>query len=301
MHFTQQMAFFTSLPSIYHPHDLQHVHLPQYFTRRGRWARENAYRRFCKRADIVAVGTSWVKDDIVAHFGLPKEKVEVIPLAPPLDVYDPVDNATVLACATRLQLPKEFIFYPAQTWPHKNHIGLLEALALLRDRYGIAVPLVSSGRQTEFYPRIVRRATELGLFDHCRFLGFTNPTDLQCVYKLCRGVVIPTKFEAASFPLWEAFTAGAPAACANVTSLPAQAGDAALLFDPNDPGEMADVIYRLWADDALRQTLVRRGRENVERFSWDRTARTFRAHYRRLGRRPLTEEDMMLISAPPLL
>jgi hypothetical protein len=60
---------------------------------------------------------------------------------------------------------------------------------------------------------------------------------------------------------------------------------------------MADALFRLWTDGALRATLAARGKERVSRFSWERTARTFRAHYRRIGRRPLTGEDRRLLAA----
>ncbi len=74
-----------------------------------------------------------------------------------------------------------------------------------------------------------------------------------------------------------------------------------LIFDPDRPEVIAEAIYRLWTDDALCKTLVERGRRRVANFTWDRTARTFRAHYRRIANRPLTDEDRTLLSAPLLL
>ena len=123
--------------------------------------------------------------------------------------------------------------------------------------------------------------------------------DLKCLYRLARATVIPTKFEAASGPLWDSFIAGTPAACSTVTSLPEQAGDAALLFDPERPYEIAGAIAALWTDTELRTELRRRGAVNVQRFSWNRTARIFRAHYRRIASRPLAEADLELLRAPP--
>lgn len=301
MHFTSQRAFITSVPNIYHPHDLQHLHLPQFFTQHQRLVRESLYRTFCEQASMVAMASSWGKRDIIQHYKLPGDKVHVVPLAP-VNTYYPVPSEDDLAFARqKFSLPEAFIFYPAQTWAHKNHFALLEALAILRDHHGLIVPFVSSGHLNEFYSEICKRAFKLQLVEQIRFLGFVSPLELQCLYKMCRFVVIPTKFEAASFPLWEAFLAGAPAACSNVTSLPEQAGDAALIFDPYNPGEIADTVRRLWTDETLRKTLITRGKRNVERFTWKRTVRTFRAHYRRLGNRPLTEEDRDLIETPPLL
>ncbi|HEY8491160.1 MAG TPA: glycosyltransferase family 1 protein [Dehalococcoidia bacterium] len=300
VHFTHQGGFRTAVPSIYHPHDLQHVHLPQYFAPRVRRLREASYGALCRQARLVAVSTSWCREDVIRHFGLPAEKVQVVPLAPALDAYPQPTEGDLAAARERFSLPDAFVLYPAQTWPHKNHLGLLEALALLR-RQGLAPPLVCTGHRNEFFPVIQRRARERGLSDQVRFLGYVDPLALQCLYRLARCVVIPTKFEADSAPLWEAFRLGVPAACSAVTSLPRQAGDAALLFDPDQPGEMAAALRRLWLDGGLRRTLAERGRRRAAHLTPDRSARTFRAHYRRLAGRPLTEEDRALLAERPEL
>ena len=301
MHFTGQYAFLTSVPSIYHPHDLQHRHLPELFSSRDRFIRDSMYKTYCDQAEMVAVASSWVKRDLIQQYQLSANKICVVPLAPASAAYPTPTVEDIVVTREKYGLPESFVFYPAQTWPHKNHIGLLEALSIIRSRFGIEIPAVFSGCRGEFFPRIQQRLNALHLDDQAHFLGFVSPLELQCLYKLCRCVVIPTKFEAASFPLWEAFLAGAPAACSNVTSLPEQAGDSALIFDPDRPEQIADAIYRLWMDAELRRILVQKGTANVSRFTWDRTARTFRAHYRRIANRSLTEEDRELVSAPLLL
>ena len=181
------------------------------------------------------------------------------------------------------------------TWEHKNHLTLLSALALLRDRYHLPVQLICSGQISGFFPKIKEHIRDLRLNDQVRFLGFVSPLELQCLYQLCRCVIFPTKFEGFGMPLLEAFLAGAPAACSNVTCLPELAGDAAFLFDPGTSSEVAEAIRRLWTDGALRATLADRGRRNVSRFTWERTARIFRAHYRRIANRTLSEEDHALL------
>ena len=300
MHFTFQTGFRTDLPSIYQPHDIQQIHLPSLFSARERARREKWYGSLCRRAKMVAVASTWTQQDVMRHFGLSEDIVRVVPLAPIVAEYRSPTAADLESLGRRLRLPQNFIFYPAQTWPHKNHIGLLEALALLRDREGLVVPFVSSGRLGEFFPAIERRVEELGLQDQVTWLGFVTPDDLMGLYRLARAVVIPTRFEAASGPLWDSFLSGTPVACSKVTSLPAQAGDAALLFDQEQPEEIAQAIRRLWVDGELRSLLIDRGRANVARFNWDLTVRHFRAHYRRLLNQ-MTDADRDILSQPPLL
>lgn len=297
MHLTLQIGFLTDIPSIYHPHDLQYLHLPQFFSRRQRLAASVFQRTLSERARIVAVSSTWCKQDVMHQYGITSEKVKVVPLAPASSAYSEPAAAEMDGVQSRLSLPDSFVFYPAQTWQHKNHIGLLKALRWIRDQRGLSIPFVSSGFKNSFFPVIEKTVRRLGLESQVTFAGFVAPAELKCLYSKCRCVVIPTKFEAASFPLWEAFLAGAPAACSNVTSLPQQAGNAALIFDPDNIEEMATAIYRLWTDEPLRQKLIALGRARVAQFSWDATARLFRAYYRYLGNRDLTEQDHTLLAS----
>jgi glycosyltransferase involved in cell wall biosynthesis len=301
MHFPFQVAYPVAIPSIYHPHDLQHLHLPQFFSPAQIRDREITYRYFCNRADLVAVTSTWIKRDLVAQYQLPEDRIAVIPLAPVLDSYSTPAAAEIAATAAKLGLPKAFGFYPAQTWPHKNHIGLLRAIKDVRDRTGQSIPFVFSGFQNSHFSTIEKVISELNLGGTVHFVGFVTPSELKCLYQLARCVVIPTKFEAASLPLWEAFIAGVPAACSNVTSLPEQAGGAALIFDPDSTSKMSECIQRLWTDEDVRRALVQRGREKVASFTWSRTVRTFRSHYRRLAGRALSSEDSKLLAAAPRL
>jgi glycosyltransferase involved in cell wall biosynthesis len=303
MHFTLQEAFLTTVPSLYHPHDLQHIHLPHYFGAADIAKREHYYRAFSSQAARVIAASSWTKKDFARHLGLAEEKLHVVPLAPPTERYDAAEvDAARRQLEARCSLPNAFIFYPAATWPHKNHLKLLEALAILRDRYGAVISLVASGHCTNnFYPTVQNRIKELGLDNQVSFIGFVTPAELLLLYQLSTLTVIPTKFEAGSFPMWEAFLAGSPVAGSNVTSLPDQAGDAALIFDPDLTEDIADKIHRLWMNPTLRQELVARGKARVAQFTWERTARHFRALYREVAGRPLSEADRVLLSASPLM
>lgn len=302
MHFTMQTGFLTRVPTIYSPLDLQHLHLPQFFTPRVRMAREMTYRTLCEQASMVVALSSWVKRDLIDHYHLPEVKVHVIPCAPVLDAYPAATNADLEATRRKFSLPAQFVFYPAHTWPHKNHIALLEALAMLRDRHQIKAPLVCSGRITEdHFHRIEARTREMGLSSQVQFLGYVSTQELQVLYRLCRCLVFPSKFEGFGMPVLEAFRAGVPVACSDVTCLPSLAGNAALVFDPDNPDQITEALLRLWTDEALCQTLIERGHARASAFSWQRTARTFRAHYRRLTGRNLTDEDRSLLGAPSLV
>jgi glycosyltransferase involved in cell wall biosynthesis len=295
-HMPYQCYTRSSLPTVYNPHDLQHLHFPQFFDPGVIARRERVYRAACGLAHTVVAGSAWIKRDIEEKYGLPATKVQVIPWAPPTQAFSPPTPALLDEVRRRHALPADFAYYPAMIWEHKNHLRLFEALARLRDRDGLRVDLVCTGMPyPPFWPRVAERLHELALDSQVRFLGMVTPTELRALYRLARFVVVPTLFEAASGPVFEAWQEGAPVACSAVTSLPEQAGDAALLFDPLSVDALADAVRRMATDSNLRDELVRRGATRLRDFSWDRTARAYRAVYRRAAGMTLAEDDRELL------
>ncbi len=299
MHFPMQVGFRTGVPTIFAPHDLQHLHLPQFFSRPAIAEREARYRALCDRASIVTMMSSWGRDDIVARYGLPPEKVRVVPGAAAIEVYDLPTEGETAAARARLGLPERFALYPAKAWPHKNHLRLVAALKLLRER-GVDVPVVLTGEQAGSDVAILARAEALGVADLVRFVGFVTPGELVALYRAARMMVFPSLFEGWGLPVVEAMSAGLPVACSNVTCLPAVTAGAAELFDPADPSAIADSVGRVWGDERLRERLIADGRARAARFSWNHTARIFRACYRMLAGRELSVEDRALLDAPPI-
>jgi glycosyltransferase involved in cell wall biosynthesis len=300
VHFTFQEAFVTAVPSLYQPWDLQHVHLPEFFTARERARRESSYRAFCAQAATVVVASRWVKEDVIAQYGVPDERITVLNVPPVTSAYPAVTPEAVAALRSRHELPDRFVLFPAQAWPHKNHARLFQALGRLRSE-GLRIPLVCSGQRTERHPDVVRAAREAGIAGDIVFLGFVTPAEIEALYRSAHALVFPSLHEGWGLPIVEAFRAGLPVACSNATSLPDLVGDAALVFDPYDVDAIANAIRRLWTDEALSSRLAELGRRRVEEFSWHRTALTLRALYRRVAGHPIDERDRDLIAAEPLV
>ncbi|MCJ2135249.1 glycosyltransferase family 4 protein [Methylobacterium sp. J-026] len=300
VHAPTQFTLDSDLPLLYHPHDLQHLHLPQFFSDDDLRHREVIYQYFCRAATIVPVASRWIADDVHRQYRVPLEKMPIIPFAPPASDRTPPTPAEVRAICERLQLqPGGFLLYPAAGWEHKNHIRLVEAAALLRAQ-GLTAPLmVFTGAFTPFSLRILERAAELNVTDCIRWGGYIAHRDLVLLYHLARGVVVPTKFEATSCPIYEAFAIGCPVACSTATSLPAQTAGGALLFDPDNSGEIASALFKLWSDAPMRDQLAARGREVVAQHTWESVVRRFGVLYRKAAGRPLSEADERLLATGP--
>ncbi len=295
-HFPYQSMVLSSVRSIFNPWDLQHLHYPEFFSPQDVAWREATYPVYCRHATAIAVASQWTKNDVIKQYDIDSEKVYVIPFSASTDIYDPISTEGLRRVQDAHRLPQEFAFYPAQTWAHKNHIRLLEALALLRDRHVLRIHLVCTGALNDFWPAIARRIDELGIGDQVRFLGFVSQADLRAIYHLAQFVVIPSLFEGGGFPLMEAFREAVPLASSTATSLAEYAGDAALLFDPTSVESIAEALRRMATDAELRRALRQQGRQRSGQFSWERTAKAFRALYRKVAGRSLTGEEEWLLS-----
>jgi len=299
IHFPYQHFILSELPSVFNPHDLQHVHYPQFFSPADLKWREVTYGAACRAANTVAVGSDWVKQDIINHYGIPAGKIQTIAWAPPTRAYSEPTEEILETVRRTYSLSGKFALYPAMTWEHKNHVRLLQALAVLRDKQGIEVDLVCTGHQTEFFSNIKKTMTNLQLDHHVRFLGMIPSEHLRAIYRLAQFVIFPSLFEAAGGPLMEAWAEGTPVACSAITSIPEQAANAALLFDPLSVAGIADALNKMATDAGIRETLAQRGFVRLKDFNWEKTAKAYRAVYRRAAGCVLDEEDRFMLGGGP--
>ena len=297
LHIVNQAFFLCAIPTVYNPHDLQHLHYPQFFLPETIAWRETVFPAGCHFAHTVVVGSQWVKDDVTKRYPVHPDKVQVIFEAPTTESQSEPSAAAMAAVRKKYQIDGPFALYPAMTWQHKNHIRLLEALAHLRDTKGLVVPLICTGlRRPDVWPTIERCLQELELSPQVRFLDLLPEDDLKALFGLAQFMIFPTLLEAISLPIFEAWLAGLPVACSNVTALPEQVRDAALTFDPMSVEAIAGAVATMATDVDLRRDLQRLGHERIKDFTWERTAKAYRAVYRRAGGFPLTEEDRWLLS-----
>lgn len=237
------------IPTIVTMHDLQELHFPDFFTPEVRAKRAIEYLYNIQHATKIVVSYSHVKQDIIRYFNTTEDKTEVV-LLNMQNLWFEKFNKNQHAIESSITFPENFILYPAATWRHKNHINLLKAIRLLKEKNGVIIPLVCTGNQTDYYTTLKGIIAELGIEEQILFLGKISEEDLYYAYKKCKAIVIPTLYEAGSFPLMEGILMGIPCICSNVTSLPETLNNSAYIFDPNNIEEMADKILRITSDDS---------------------------------------------------
>jgi glycosyltransferase involved in cell wall biosynthesis len=250
--------------------DMQQEFHPDNFSLSERVRRHLTYRPSARKAGLIISPSSFTAETLVQRYKIPPSKIRRVPVGIS-DHYKPQTDPRVLGgIRQRYDLPEAFVFYPANTWRHKNHRRLLMALMLLHQQPNLRISLVCTGAASsgETVSQLGRSLgfPESQLFD----LGFIPLADMPAVYALARMMVFPSLFEGFGIPVLEAMACGCPVVCANTTSLPEVGGEAVGMFDPLDVPAMADEMRRVWEDDALRAAMARKGLERAEEFRWER-------------------------------
>jgi glycosyltransferase involved in cell wall biosynthesis len=295
VHFPTQAAYLTELPTIYQPHDLQHLHYPLFFSKVQFAQREREYRAFCDQASYVCVQTEWTKQDVINRYQLPADKVVVIPWGSVFGAYKIPSEEDIRETIEKYGLQNRFFFYPARTWPHKNHEVVFRALHILKSEHGIAPHVFLTGSSTDRRSILDKLAKDLGVSEQVHFLGFVTSTELQAIFSAATAMIFPSRFEGFGLPILEAFHARLPVLSSNATTLPEVARDGALYFDPDSPSELSALMMAILDKPELRRDLIGRGTLVLSQYSFRNTAASFQALYDKTAALPSQNHRM-----PPL-
>ncbi|MET4089329.1 glycosyltransferase [Bradyrhizobium sp. S3.5.5] len=236
------------------------------------------------KAAVVIVNAPELIDDLSRRYAMERDRAVCIPFSPSAYVSqaapDATDDAAVLA---KYRLEPGYLFYPAQFWPHKNHMTLLAALASLRER-GITERLVLCGSDRGGRDKINAAIRTYGLSDQASIIGFVESAELGALYRGAAALVMPSYFGPTNLPPLEAWAVDTPVIYPE--AFKAQAGDAAILFDYDDPCSLADAIVTLRAE-GTRDRLRAAGQLRLEQLAKETAAgrQQFARHMQRLKHR----------------
>jgi glycosyltransferase involved in cell wall biosynthesis len=256
--------------------DLIWIHHPKTMSRRATWGMKLVTPPSAHRADRVIAISHAARHDVASTLRVSEDKIDVTHLGFRAAGVETTPTPQAQLRASLGLGAGPVVLCVAQKMEHKNHLGLIAAMARLRDS---SAQLVLPGAPTPFEARLREAAAPLGR--RVVFCDWLSAEDLAGLYRLAACFVLPSFEEGFGLPILEAMAAGTPVACSNCSSLPEVAGDAALLFDPYDPADIARALDRLIDDPALRDELRDRGRAQAARFPWSQTAEATLRSYRR--------------------
>jgi glycosyltransferase involved in cell wall biosynthesis len=256
---------FAAMRQIVYIPDNQHDFHPEFFSPDVLDYRSRAFAMALAEAGAVGTVSEFSRKALAAR---PECRCKIFLMSPALQ--------TVHVSATRnppdrkeaARLPRnEFFYYPANLWPHKNHRRILTAFRDFTRRFDRRFSFVFTGHP-DGWREISREFADLDI----RHLGYVSAGLVNLLMKRATALVFFSLFEGFGVPLLEAFNAGTPVLCSNVTSLPEVAGDAALMADPLDISAMTAAMLRITTDLSARQELIERGRARLSAYSWRQSA-----------------------------
>lgn len=256
-------------PVVINPHDFQHEHFPEYFSekliedRRKYW-----YNAFRKASALVVHGTH-IAEDCVKYANVKKEKIFFAP-------YGVFEYNNETANIDKYNFPEKFLFYPAHTWWHKNHLRLLEALYLLKKK-NIIVPLIITDCVERPGIEIIRKIKILGLKDQVIITGRIDFAEIKAIYKNATAIIVPSLYEQQSGPILESIGFEKPVlASNNVADNELFVKENGLLFNPFSPRDIASKIEKLW----LNPKPFEIGSKNKKKkMSWNEYIKNYKKAY----------------------
>lgn len=236
-------------------------------------------RRAWQAARVITVSEYSAKD-IQELYGLPKERIVVIPNGVSGEFRPDLDESRFAEVRARYGIARgPYILFVGGGDPRKNHVTLFQAYAgkeTLRHSHS----LVIVGSASHRWGNVEETARVFGIRDRVVCTGAVPTRDLRLLYSNTDLFVFPSRYEGFGLPVLEAMACGAAVVTSNTTALPEVAGDAAILVDPQDPKELGEAMVRVVEDASLKATLKVRGIERARQFTWENAARQTLAVYR---------------------
>lgn len=260
-------------------HDLTFIRVPEAAPPRLRSYLNDVVPRSLRRADHIIADSHATKNDIVALYSVPIERISVIWGGVGSDFRPIHDEISLKQIRQKYALgQRPFLLSVGTVQPRKNYSRIVQSLKLLHQK-GIDVALVIAGGKGWLEDEMYRTIRDLKLHDHVQLIGYVSDADLPYLYNASACVVFPSLYEGFGFPVLEGMACGIPVVTSNISSLPEVAGEAALLVDPYDVEDLTAAIAKVLTDDGLRSELRTRGIKRAAKFTWHASAKLLHTTY----------------------
>lgn len=264
-------------PAIVTIHDLQPLVLPANFHPVKRAYLGTMLPRSVAKARLVLTPSDQVGRTVVDLLGVAPARVRTVPHG-----IEPVTGGNSSACAAvrrRYGLGDRFFLYPAVTYPHKNHVLLVQAFAeVVAERPD--VHLVLTGGASTGEEALLGEIDRLGLGGSVHRLGRIARADVDALFDGATALTFPSRFEGFGAPVLEAMARGCPVIASDAASLPEVLGGAGLLVSPDDLGGWSHAMLGLLDNPARCRQMGNAGRHRAQAFSWGCAATALTDAYR---------------------
>ena len=258
------VPYLITIPCIGTIHDLMHRYQKKFpeVSDNGEYnKREFHYKNICKFSKAILVDSKIGKKHVMESYGN-----ELVNKIFSLEFTYPQYLAETDEAVVDIEVPEKYIFYPAQFWQHKNHLNLIKAIKYLKDK-NVIISLVLVGSKKNGYENVLELIKNYNVENQIKILGYVDDKTMKFLYKNARALVMPTFFGPTNIPPLEAMFLGCPVLISRLYAMPEQVEDAGLLFDPENPIDIANCIEKIWFNEELYLNLVENGYRQIKKFS----------------------------------
>jgi glycosyltransferase involved in cell wall biosynthesis len=262
-------------------HDVSYARQPGDYPYRRDRLRRWFYAASARRAHVVVTDSSFSAREIHLAYGIPLERITVIPLG--------VDRSYFSAPAASQdegRASNPYLLHVGDLHARRRIGLLLDATLMARTRHPslAALRLVLVGRDHDQAATLTKRAVAAGAPDAVDVRGVVPDADLLAWMRGAAAFVYASRYEGFGLPLLEAMACGVPVVAAAEASVPEVVGDAGRLVSNADAATFADAIAALLLDPTEKERLRQAGLARAAAFTWERTARHTADIYARVAR-----------------
>jgi glycosyltransferase involved in cell wall biosynthesis len=256
-------------------HDLQYLYYPEYFTKTKLNYLKVMVPRSAETARLVLVPSEYTRRTVIERLNIDPSIVIVVPHG----VSPREGKETTQEIRGRYDISGPFFLYPAITYPHKNHLVLIDAFAKVLKTHP-ETTLVLTGAKGSMEVRMRSAIQGLGIGDRVKRLGYIPSDDLDALYHEAVAMTFPSRFEGFGAPVLEAMARGCPVIAADATALPEVVEEHGCLVSPDNSDHWAQAMAEVLDDAELRNRFSKSGLERAREFTWTRSADILEEAYR---------------------
>jgi glycosyltransferase involved in cell wall biosynthesis len=253
------------------------------YQRFGNIYRRMIFPRLANFQHLVTV-SEYEKNNIIKTLDIDPETITVIPngVNPKFKVVSDLDE--LQRVQKKYQLPRDFILYFGNTAPQKNSRYTIEAFRSINGQYP-EISLVVVDPSDQYIKSLATELLTPEAFGKLRILSFIEHDDLPAVYTMARLFIFPSLQESFGLPILEAQACESPVITSNAAAMPETADGSCLLIDPLDPNSLFEMVASLLEDEYLASSLVEKGKLNVLKYSWTKTAQRLLQVYESISKK----------------
>ena len=258
-------------PDGFIPLGMAYLRYPEHLQPRIRSFYNKWMPRYLAYTDHIITVSEFSKSEIIAGYNIPADKISVV-YNGITDAFKPVSEEQKKLTRDRYTKGRPYFVYLGAIHPRKNILTLVKAFEQFKSSHSSDYQLVLAGRASWHTEEVFKTIAESKWKDAIHLPGYIATADATSLVASAEAMIYPSLYEGFGLPLVEAMACSAPVICSNVSSLPEVAGNAALLFEPHDVGQLAQHMKSIAEEESVRKELITLGHERSKYFSWDKAA-----------------------------